>query len=113
MEYTSRDIALLAATILTDKKALDVKVLCVENLTSIADYFVICSGSSSTHIKALCDEVYEKLAAQNIVASHSEGYRSASWILMDYGSFAVHIFTKEAHEFYSLERLWADAVQVQ
>lgn len=113
MELTEREKAVQIAKILDDKKAEDVKILEIGHLTSIGDYFVICKGTSNTHIKALCGEVEEKMKEIGVVPLHSEGYVSANWILMDYGSVIVHIFSKESHDFYDLERLWGDAVKIE
>ena len=106
---TSRETALKAAEILNSKKAENIKILEVKGLTSIGDYFVIANGTSSTHIKALSDEVEEKLKEAGVRVHHSEGYTSANWILMDYGEVLIHVFDKEAASFYDLERLWTDA----
>lgn len=112
MELTAKEIALKIAEILNEKKAEDIKVLEVSALTSIGDYFILCIGGSSTHIKALCDEVKEKMRDAGVLPLHNEGYNSANWLLMDYGSVVVHIFDREAAKFYDLERLWVDAPQL-
>lgn len=109
MEITSKDLALKAAEILDSKKAMDIKVLEIKELTSICDYFVICSGTSSPHIKSLCDEMGIKLSELYDIKAREEGYNAANWLLMDYGNVVIHIFNKESREFYGLERLWADA----
>lgn len=109
---TSKELALKAAKILSDKKAIDIKVLEINELTSICDYFVICSGTSTPHIKALCDETEVKLSEDANVKCRNEGYGSANWLLMDYGNVVIHIFNKENREFYGLERLWADATSL-
>jgi len=106
----SKAIAEKVVEILNNKKAKDVKSINISELTVIADYFVICSGTSTTHIKALADEVEEKMQEQNIELLRKEGYNSARWILLDYNSVVVHIFHEEDREFYNLERLWADGV---
>ncbi len=106
---TSKEIALKAAEILSSKKAAEIKVLEIKELTSICDYFVICCGTSSPHIKALCDETEIKLAEAFDIKCRSEGYNAANWLLMDYGNVVIHIFNKESLDFYGLERLWADA----
>ena len=93
---------------LEDKKAKDLKVIDIHKLTTIAHYFVICSGTSTTHIKTLADEVEEKLKEKEVRPLHREGYNSARWILLDYGDIVVHIFHEEDREFYNLERLWQD-----
>lgn len=111
-QLTSKEIALKAAEILNNKKASDIKVLEIKELTSICDYFVICSGTSSPHIKALCDETEEKLLQAFDIKCRNEGYNAANWLLMDYGNVVIHIFNKESLDFYGLERLWADAPEI-
>ena len=105
----SREIAAIAAKALDDKKAKDVLVLKTANQTVIADYFVICNGSSAPHVKALVDEVDKQLSEAGEPPVRREGMRSDIWVLMDFGCVIVHIFTDEARQFYNLERLWADA----
>ncbi|MDI3312609.1 MAG: ribosome silencing factor [Thermoanaerobacterium sp.] len=112
MDKKSTELTLKILKILDDKKALDIKGLYVGELTTVADYFVIASGTSTTHVKSLCDEISEKLAEDGVYVNHIEGYNSATWILMDYGSIVVHIFTKDERNFYSLERLWGDAEEI-
>lgn len=96
-------------TILEDKKGIDVIALSLDSLSTIADSFVICSGTSTPHVKALADELEDKLSMRGIDPLRVEGYQSARWILLDYGDVIVHIFSEEARSFYSLEWLWADA----
>ncbi len=108
-EMTSKELATKIAQLLDDKKAGDVKVMHIENLTVLADYFVVCTGNATTHVKALSDEVEFKLKEEGIYPLNIEGYNAANWILMDYGSVIVHIFLEETRGFYSIERLWADA----
>lgn len=95
--------------LLDEKKANNISVLNIEDVSLIADYFIICSGNSTTQIKALSDHIEEKLKEQGITYNNKEGYRSATWILLDYGNIVIHIFDKEARGFYDLERLWSDA----
>ena len=111
-QITSKELALKATEILSSKKASDLKVLEIKELTSICDYFVICSGTSTPHIKALCDETELKLAEAFDIKCRNEGYNSANWLLMDYGNVVIHIFNKESLDFYGLERLWADAPEL-
>lgn len=106
---TSREIAAIAAKALDDKKAKDVLVLKTAEQTVIADYFVICNGSSAPHVKALVDEVDKQLSEAGEPPMRREGLRSDIWVLMDFGCVLVHIFTDEARQFYNLERLWSDA----
>ncbi len=109
---TSLETAELAAKALCERKGVDVKVLQIRDISSIADYFVIATGSSTTHVKSLADNVEYRLDQENIGASHIEGHHSDSWILMDYVDVIVHVFSEEAREYYSLERLWEDGQQV-
>ena len=106
---TSKEIVTIAVKALSDKKARNVKVLKTEAQTVLADYFVICNGSSSTHIKALVDEVDRQLSEAGEPPIRREGLRSDIWVLMDFGCVIVHVFTDEARKFYNLERLWSDA----
>ncbi|MCX8131081.1 MAG: ribosome silencing factor [Clostridia bacterium] len=96
--------------ILESKKAKDISVISIKEISILADYFVICSGTSSTHIKALADELEEKMKEDGYSFFHKEGYNSARWILLDYGEVVVHIFHDEDRSFYNLERLWSDGV---
>ena len=109
---TPEEITAVAYRALEDKKAKDVKILKTAEHTVLADYFVICNGSSSTHIKALVDEVDKQLSEAGEPPIRREGLRSDIWVLMDFGSVIVHIFTDEARKFYDLERLWSDAEAV-
>lgn len=92
------------------KKAKDINVIDIQNITIIADYFVICSGTSTTHIKAIADEIDFKLGELGIEAHHKEGYDTARWILLDFSDVVVHVFHQEDRGFYNLERLWSDGV---
>ena len=110
---TPKEMALLAAKALDSKKGAEIKVMEVTELTSLADYFVICSGSSTTQINALCDIVEEKLETEGGEKPlRREGHRGGTWVLLDYGCVVVHVFNNEAREFYSLERLWNDGKSV-
>lgn len=95
-----------------DKKAEDIRVLDISHLTTMADYFVICHGNSSTQMKAIADEIEEKLKDDGYLPSSKEGFNSAFWILMDYGDVIVHVFSRESREFYGIENLWADAESI-
>ena len=105
---TPKEIAVTAAKALDSKKGQDIQVIDVESLTSLADYFVICSGTSNTQINALCDAVEKAVNEGGEPTLHREGYRGGTWVLLDFGSVVVHVFNHEAREFYSLERLWQD-----
>jgi len=93
---------------LEEKKARDIRVIDIQELTTIATYFIICSGTSTTHIKTLADEVEVKLKEKGVAPLRLEGYNGARWVLIDYGDIVVHIFHEEDREFYNLERLWQD-----
>ncbi len=96
---------------LDSKKATDIKSLEITELTAVADYFVIATGTSGTHIRALSDEVQDTLTKQGVEPRNVEG-KSTGWILLDYGTVVVHVFTPDQRELYSLEHLWGDAKQV-
>ena len=106
---SAREVALEVTKALDEKKGIDIKVLRIEKISSIADYFVICTGTVNTHVKTLCD--YAEYTMEQLVETMMgrEGHRGNSWELLDYGSVVVHVFTEEARKFYDLERLWADA----
>lgn len=93
----------------SDKKARDIVVMDMQGLMSSTDYFVICSANTATQVRAIADNIEEKLAEQGAAFLHKEGYREGEWVLMDYGDVIAHIFIQEAREYYALERLWGDA----
>lgn len=101
--------ALLAYSLLADKKAQDPVILDLRDLTLICDYFVICHGTSPMHIRGLADSLLEGFAKSGLHYLGMEGYRDSEWVLVDYGEVVVHIFSAEQREFYDLERLWGDA----
>ena len=105
---TSLETAKLAAKALSDKKGLDIRVIRINDISVLADYMVIATGTSSTQVKAMSDNVEYELDKAGISVSHIEGYSSNSWILMDYIDVIVHVFMEEARNFYDLERLWKD-----
>ena len=107
MELSPRELALKAAQILSEKKASDIEILEIGDLTVLAEYFVICTGTSSTQVRSLAEEL--RLSELGIEPHHIEGHRSTSWVLLDYSSVVVHVFYKESREFYRLEHMWADA----
>ncbi|MCX7841897.1 MAG: ribosome silencing factor [Clostridia bacterium] len=106
----SKKIAEKIVGTLQDKKAKDINVIDINKISILADYFIVCTGSSTTHIKALADEVEEKLIEAGVRYFHKEGYETARWILLDYGDVVLHIFHEEDRAFYNLERLWSDGV---
>jgi ribosome-associated protein len=95
-----------------DKKAIDVVVLDLRQTPAFTDFFVLCSGTSPRQVKAIADSVEDTLRAATLRPSHIEGYDRAEWVLMDFFSFIVHVFTPQTREFYSLERLWGDATRI-
>ena len=105
---TGHELTRRIAKTLDDKKALDIEALHVTNLTILADYFIIATGTSSTHVKSLADEVEHVLELKGVRPGHIEG-KSTMWILLDYGTVIVHIFNGESRAFYDLERLWKDS----
>lgn len=107
----SLKLAEMIVAVLDSKKARDIKLLHVENQTIIADYFVICTGTSRTQIRALAGEIEYKLEPYEISALHTEGGESGVWILQDYGSVIVHIFSPDARDFYKLEKLYMDTTE--
>ena len=106
------EIAIAVTKALDEKKGMDIKLLKIDRISSLADYFLICTGTSNTHVKTLCD--YAEFTLENLGETMlgREGHRGNSWELLDYGCIVVHVFTDEARKFYDLERLWADAEQV-
>jgi ribosome-associated protein len=95
-----------------EKQAKNIRVLDLREITSFADYFVVCTGSNSRQIQAVADEIQSRLKKQGEHASSIEGYQNAEWVLMDYGDFLVHVFSEKARDYYDLERLWRDAKPV-
>ena len=96
-----------------DKKASDVVVLDLRGTPAFTDFFVLCSGQSQRQVKAISDAVEEALRAAKIRPAHIEGHERAEWVLMDYFTFIVHVFTPQTRAFYSLERLWGDAERIE
>ena len=109
---SAKEVAYEVTKALDAKKGLDIKLLRIDEVSSLADYFLICTGTSNTHVKTLCDYAEYTLEQLGEPMLGREGHRGNTWELLDYGSLVVHVFTEEAREFYSLERLWADAEQV-
>ena len=109
---TSYESAMLLANTLDGKKGEEIKVLKTEGLTTLADYFVICTATSTTQIKAMSDACEEAMEKNGERVHHIEGHREGTWLLMDFSSVIVHIFMDEARKFYDLERLWSDAEEI-
>lgn len=108
----ARETVLLAAEAADSKKASDVEVLDIQGLTTIADYFLICSATNITQVNAIADGIGHALAQCGVYPSHIEGGAESTWVLMDYGDVVVHIFDVQTRAFYGLERLWGDARRV-
>lgn len=104
------DIARSAAE---GKKAKDITVLDLSSISAMCDYFIICSGGSGPQVKAIAENVEEKLSEQGVEPKRREGLREGAWVLLDYGDIVVHVFKEEEREFYKLERLWGDAPVVE
>ena len=109
---TSYEMAIALAKALDGKKGQDIKVLKTEELTTLADYFVLCTATSSTQVKAMSDACEEAMEKNGEQVHHIEGHRGGTWLLMDFSSVVVHVFTDEARKFYDLERLWGDAQEI-
>ncbi len=107
----SEEIIKIAAKALDDKKAIDLSLLKVDKLTSIAEYFLIATASSSTHVRALADQVEDTLNGLDLKPHHIEG-KSSGWLVIDYASVIVHIFTKKEREYYDLDRMWSEAEKI-
>jgi ribosome-associated protein len=108
----SKEIAITCAKIADDKKALDIVILDVDKVSSITDYFVICSAINDRQLHAIADEIDKQMKKVSVMKYGMEGYREAKWVLIDYGDLIVHIFEKEIRSYYDLELLWGDAPKV-
>lgn len=105
----TKDIAQKIAAAANDKKAKDILLLNMEGLSPVTDFYVVCSASNSTLVKAIADNIEDKLAEAGVHPTHKEGYADARWVLLDYGDVVAHVFLEEERDFYNLEQLWADA----
>ena len=105
---TELELARDIVKVLDNKKGMDIKLIEITEHSIVADYFVIVSGTSNTHVKALAEEVESELTQKGIEPHHLEG-KATGWILLDYSGVLIHVFTREAREYYNLERLWQDA----
>ncbi len=111
--YTSKDIAKTAFLALEEKKGFDVKVIAIDKVSTIADYFVIADGNNASQVEAMVDEVQRKIYENyELEPKRIEGARNSGWILMDYGDIVVHVFSSQDRLFYDLERVWRDGVTV-
>ena len=111
-ETSSRETALLCVRYALDKKAYDLLLLDVADLSSLAEYFLICTGRSDTQVQAIAQSIQENLARTGRRPLSLEGYSAGHWVLIDYGDVVVHVFQESVRDFYDLERLWARAPQV-
>ena len=109
---TAKQVAFEVTKALDEKKGVDIKLLKIDKVSSLADYFLICTGTSNTHVRTLCDYAEYTLEQLGEPMLGREGHRGNSWELLDFGCIVVHVFTEEAREFYALERLWADAEEI-
>ncbi|MFZ5969526.1 MAG: ribosome silencing factor [Bacillota bacterium] len=109
MLETSKKIALEISKIIDDKKGQDICILDIHRISSFADYFVIASGTSTRQVKAIADELDDKMKEHGLCLDHKEGYENGRWVLLDFLQVVVHIFLDEERTFYNLERVWKDA----
>lgn len=109
MALSPKEIVNIAHEAAEDKKAQDITVLDISHISIICDYFLICSGRSSTQVQAVAENIEEKLKDAGIRPLRIEGFREGSWILIDYGDVVIHVFQEAERDFYNLERLWGDA----
>ena len=112
MDNTSNAMAKLAITALEDKKAEDIRVIDISEVSVLADYFIIASGTNRSQIQALADNVQESLGRAGYELKQVEGYNTANWILMDFNDIIIHIFDNENRRFYNLERIWRDGKDI-
>ncbi|SET44367.1 ribosome silencing factor [[Clostridium] aminophilum] len=111
-EMTTKEYVKIAVDALEDKKANDIRIIDIHEISVIADYFIICDGASASQVHALADNLEEKLAKAGKGVHKTEGYGQGTWILEDYGDIIVHIFQTEEREFYDLERMWMDGKMI-
>lgn len=109
----AKEITKIIYKALDDKKGENIKILDISNVSVIADYFIIASGNNINQVQALADNVKEELFKLNLEPKNVEGYRNASWILLDYTDVIVHIFSKDDRIFYDLERIWRDGREIE
>ena len=107
-----KEVAIAATKALDSKKGMNIKLLKIDKVSSLADHFLICTGTSNTHVKTLCDYAEYTMEQLGETLLSREGHRGNTWELLDYGTLVIHVFTEEARRFYDLERLWSDAEAV-
>ena len=110
---SAKELVKIAYNALDDKKGQDICIINIEEISTVADYFIIVSGDNRNQVQAIADNVSDELAKVGCEVKQTEGYHSANWILMDYGDIIVHIFNKEDRLFYDLERIWRDGKIVE
>lgn len=109
---TAKEVAAIAAKALDSKKGIDLRLIEISDISTLADYFLICTASSNTHVRTLCDAVEEAMDEAGEPMVGREGHRGGTWVVLDFGCVVVHVFTEETRVFYDLERLWQDGKQV-
>lgn len=109
----SKEMIKIIVDALNDKKAEDIRVIDISNISVISDYFVIANGSNPNQIQALVDNIKEKMGKAGYIEPKVEGYNSASWILLDYEDVIVHVFSRDDRQFYNLEKVWSDGITVE
>jgi ribosome-associated protein len=109
---SAEDKARRAARAALDKKAVDLTVLDVQDVSSVTDYFLVCSGRSAPHVKTIADAIREELKADGVRPLHTEGQPESGWVLLDYGDVLLHVFLEDTRAYYALERLWGDAPSI-
>ena len=109
---TAKEVAAIAAKALDSKKGIDLRLIEISDISTLADYFLICTASSNTHVRTLCDAVEEAMDEAGEPMGGREGHRGGTWVVLDFGCVVVHVFTEETRAFYDLERLWQDGKQV-
>ena len=109
---TAKEVAAIAAKALDSKKGIDLRLIEISDISTLADYFLICTASSNTPVRTLCDAVEEAMDEAGEPMVGREGHRGGTWVVLDFGCVVVHVFTEETRTFYDLERLWQDGKQV-
>lgn len=109
---TAKEIAKIAYAALDEKKGEDIKIIDINDISVVADYFMITGGTNRNQVQALVDNVTEELGKQGVEPKHIEGYNTANWILLDYGDVIIHVFNQEDRLFYDLERIWKDGKSI-
>lgn len=109
---TAKEVAAIAAKAFDSKKGIDLRLIEISDISTLADYFLICTASSNTHVRTLCDAVEEAMDEAGEPMVGREGHRGGTWVVLDFGCVVVHVFTEETRAFYDLERLWQDGKQV-